>query len=935
MKLKRLLAAILAAATLLAAMALPAAAATAAGFTDISDPAVAEAAELLRLLGVVEGNGSGLYDPNGNLTRAQFCKMAILIRGEGALADAQKNRTIFTDVKGGHWARGYINYASSIVVSGSGANAERLVAGRGGGSFEPDALIACSEAVTMAMRLLGYAAADLPSGAEWYDGYMSGADDLGLLNGLSLAPKAPITRGQAAVLFRNLIFASTKGGGSFMSALGCSVTEPSILLSVSTNREERIVTTAAGAYQTGHPSLDTALAGRRVTLMLNKAGKVLAINADDTDGGSYRTVTVADAEADAIVAAGGERIPVSGTAVVYDKGERTTYAAARTGVSGGSAMTLRYDAAGKLEYIFIALPAEPGQAGVTRTMTVAAAEPGFLVTSTGEQVLVSSSTAVYTADGATTTYSQAYSALAYGDELILGYTLAGSLSYIQAVKPDAPTGEGSYRTLTVAEAEAAYVITDSGERVTLPRDAVVYDGGTKTTYNNIYLDLRAGSRMRLCYDGAGKLQYIFLTRLTKAEQALVVKSTAAADPFAALTGGDTGYTILKNGVAAAATDLRQYDVATYDKATKTLSLSDLRLTGVYLSASPSPKSPETINVLGASFPVLPGAIADLASFQVGDSLTILLTADGQVAGAVSPETARSTAVGVVTACSATQATVTSLNLKDGSGSPVVFQGAVSYSSDAVAARMQGRMVTVSSAKQNELSLSTLSGVTVNGDLDVEKRTLGTAALAPNAILYERVGAGAPQAIRWEQLTQNTVSASHIAYVSTDYAGRVNILVLDSVTGDGFTYGYAAVEQTATDYFNGEAVMNNCITVGSTGPLVMGGIAVKTGDIVGVAASLEKVGSVSRLAGWTALTAVKNVSRAAFTLNAEADGKSPIGTVTTPELVIPIAADVVCYNGATKQPFASLDEARAYSSTLTIYYDRAPEEGGKVRVVVAE
>ena len=51
------------------------------------------------------------------------------------------------------------------------------------------------------------------------------------------------------------------------------------------------------------------------------------------------------------------------------------------------------------------------------------------------------------------------------------------------------------------------------------------------------------------------------------------------------------------------------------------------------------------------------------------------------------------------------------------------------------------------------------------------------------------------------------------------------------------------------------------------------------------------------------------------------------------MVLPVAGNVLCYNKTTKSWFASLDEARAYSDTLTIYYDRAPQEGGKVRLVV--
>ena len=121
MKLKRILASALSAAILctLLVSAPPALAASTAGFTDIADPAVAGAAETLRLLGVVNGTGGSAFRPDGTLTRAEFCKMALEIMGKGGEAAAQMNRTIFLDVKGDYWARGYINLAASTRLGAS------------------------------------------------------------------------------------------------------------------------------------------------------------------------------------------------------------------------------------------------------------------------------------------------------------------------------------------------------------------------------------------------------------------------------------------------------------------------------------------------------------------------------------------------------------------------------------------------------------------------------------------------------------------------------------------------------------------------------------------------------------------------------------------------------------------------------------------------
>ena len=131
MQWKRLLAALLACASL-AVLALPA---SAGYFPDVTDPEMARAADTLYALGVVDGGDKGLFQPMDNLTRVQFCKMAIEIMGRGEEAKAQMNRTIFTDVASTHWGRGYVNLAATMVIDEE--NKTRLMLGTGNGKFEP------------------------------------------------------------------------------------------------------------------------------------------------------------------------------------------------------------------------------------------------------------------------------------------------------------------------------------------------------------------------------------------------------------------------------------------------------------------------------------------------------------------------------------------------------------------------------------------------------------------------------------------------------------------------------------------------------------------------------------------------------------------------------------------------------------------------------
>ena len=223
MSVKRLISGMLAAALLAGLVTLaPASAAGSAAFTDIPDSTTANAAETLRALGVVDGTGGTAYNPNGNLTRAEFCKMAVEILGRGSEEPAQRSRTIFTDVGPDHWARGYVNLASSIPANGSsggstsGTDGEgttastRLIMGVGDGSFQPDRAITYGEAVTMLMRVLGYGDQDVATGINWYDGYVGLAISSGLADGLDISGSSILTRGQAAILFYNLLFTSPK-----------------------------------------------------------------------------------------------------------------------------------------------------------------------------------------------------------------------------------------------------------------------------------------------------------------------------------------------------------------------------------------------------------------------------------------------------------------------------------------------------------------------------------------------------------------------------------------------------------------------------------------------------------------------------------------------------------------------------------------------------
>lgn len=91
--------------------------------------------------GLIQGRGNGLFDPNANITRAEFA--AIVARFLG-LPNEVTGENRYTDTSG-NWAEGYI---AQLTVKG-------IVEGKGDGKFDPSANISRYEAVTMLNRALG------------------------------------------------------------------------------------------------------------------------------------------------------------------------------------------------------------------------------------------------------------------------------------------------------------------------------------------------------------------------------------------------------------------------------------------------------------------------------------------------------------------------------------------------------------------------------------------------------------------------------------------------------------------------------------------------------------------------------------------------------------------------------------------------------------
>ena len=187
-----------------------------AAFSDADKIDHKEAVEVMNALGVINGMPDGSFAPAGNVTRAEMAKMiTIIMLGDIDAAAFKGTATDLTDING-HWAEGYIKYCYS----------QGVIAGRGDGTFAPNANVTAVEAAKMLLVALGYNA-DVQGyvGSDWSINVIRDAQISKFFDDLSVTSTKVLTRDEAAQMIYNAVNAKTIEKSSSVDRLTGKVTD--------------------------------------------------------------------------------------------------------------------------------------------------------------------------------------------------------------------------------------------------------------------------------------------------------------------------------------------------------------------------------------------------------------------------------------------------------------------------------------------------------------------------------------------------------------------------------------------------------------------------------------------------------------------------------------------------------------------------------------
>lgn len=379
--------------------------------------------------------------------------------------------------------------------------------------------------------------------------------------------------------------------------------------------------------------------------------------------------------------------------------------------------------------------------------------------------------------------------------------------------------------------------------------------------------------------------------------------------------------VTRNGTATTAAALMDSDVVYWSKHLKALWVYTNKITGPIQAITPA-SSPTSVTVSGKSYAIETSAAAyalsDLGSFEVGDSVTLLLGRDGKVVSAVAPTQAASGSVcGLVVSNQPQQ--YTDKNGNDYTAASVTVLttdgNTYTYSTDRSSVRVGSLVQAVSTA--DGVEIKSLSSSSLSGRVSSDGAKLGKYDFAPNVEILDVYGDHGVR-VYPARLAGMEVTSDMVRYYLLDGNGDINRLILKDATGDMHTYG---VVTSVT-----EAEL----------PGVMGTSGVYVCDVGG---------TIQTVSGST----IYHVTEAPFLMKTDGGELDRFTNLT--EVKLTSVEGTTAYAG--NRQYTIWDDALVYEVrdgkyyltslalvsggdyTLTGWYDKDQTDGGRIRVILAE
>ncbi len=328
----------------------------------------------------------------------------------------------------------------------------------------------------------------------------------------------------------------------------------------------------------------------------------------------------------------------------------------------------------------------------------------------------------------------------------------------------------------------------------LDGDEILYADGTKTTVSQMLSKFAPGDVLELHHDKDWELQYVAYSK-NALEGPLVIKSSA----WYQSAGVSPNAFVVRNGKISNLDNLEMYDVVYYSRELQSVWASDKRAFGIYEDALPNTDQIESIVLSGVTYKINSvDAFIKLSSggqFKEGDNVTLLLDRDGNVCDVISPDQTENIIGFMISGGSKnyTQAdggTYSSnyVTLITEDGEEVEYESIRDYSN------YYKNMPVSVSFKNGKATLSKLeTAFSVFGKVSQSAKSIGSLMLDDDIKIVDIVKGDLSldaiyKKVYLQRIDGVSISQSDIIYAGKNSKGKIDILFLNDVTGDAYSYG---------------------------------------------------------------------------------------------------------------------------------------------------
>ncbi len=458
----------------------------------------------------------------------------------------------------------------------------------------------------------------------------------------------------------------------------------------------------------------------------------------------------------------------------------------------------------------------------------------------------------------------------------------------------------------------------------------IYKGKSQTTFGSLKSSLQMGDILRVKKNGTG-IDYAIWQKGN-----LVGPITIRSADWGADLGISHDTSVMRNGETSSYSALQTYDIAYYLKDLNLVLAYSDKVTGVFEKATPNKDMPSSVTISGKEYHLESGvAFRKLASggnFLLGDTITALLGRNGEIADVISPTAKNGEEIvgyvlesGRKTFQSGTNGTYTAYYIKLvlPSGETGEYTTDKNYST----AKNKVVKVTFSGGNAKVSALNSTGRGSLGGIFDWNNRKFGTYTVAVGASILDigtldTYDSSIYARIFPQRLDQVYISSSQVLYYDLDDNGSLSTLILKNVTNDGFSFGLMTsasnnihantVSGTYEYLVNGQfySLHTNGRTFSPTA-----GMGIQIGGNPSNPDTLSKLSEISER--------ITSVSAS---------------TITTTSRTYPVSGTVSVYQKSSTYsseyvqiPISDLLDREDYN--ITAYYDKLPDSGGQVRVIV--